>query len=112
MTGDARAALARLPVKGPVPLTGYARTQFGPVWADVDRSGCDQRNQVLARDMTDVRLRTGSRCVVASGRLTDAYTGMQINFVRGQNTSSAVRIDHLLSVSVTAGARLIRWSAR
>ena len=99
VAGDARAALARLPVKGPAPLTGYARTQFGPAWADVDRSGCDQRNQVLARDMTDVRLRPGSRCVVASGRLIDPYTGGQINFVRGQNTSSAVQIDHVVALA-------------
>jgi hypothetical protein len=97
--GDARAALASLPVKGPAPLTGYARTQFGPAWADVDRSGCDQRNQVLARDMTNVKLRPGSRCVVASGRLTDPYTGKQINFVRGQGTSEAVQIDHVVALA-------------
>lgn len=97
--GDARSALAKLPVKGPAPLTGYARTQFGPAWADVDRSGCDQRNQVLARDMTEVRLRPGSRCVVASGRLMDPYTGKQINFVRGQDTSTAVQIDHVVALA-------------
>jgi hypothetical protein len=99
VAGDARAVLATLPVKGPAPLTGYARTQFGPAWADIDRSGCDQRNQVLTRDMTDVRLRPGSRCVVASGRLIDPYTGKQINFVRGQNTSSAVQIDHVVALA-------------
>jgi hypothetical protein len=99
VAGDARAALYRLPVKGPAPLTGYSRAQFGPAWADVDRSGCDQRNQVLARDMNDVRLRPGSRCVVASGRLTDPYTDRQINFVRGQNTSSAVQIDHVVALA-------------
>ena len=99
VAGDARSALAALPVKGPAPLTGYGRAAFGPAWADVDRSGCDQRNQVLARDMTAVQLRKGSRCVVASGRLLDPYTGKQINFVRGQGTSEAVQIDHVVALA-------------
>jgi len=99
VAGDARSALAALPVKGPAPLTGYSRAAFGPAWADVDRSGCDQRNQVLARDMTAVQLRKGSRCVVASGRLLDPYTGKQINFVRGQGTSEAVQIDHVVALA-------------
>jgi hypothetical protein len=99
VAGDARSALAALPVKGPAPLTGYSRAAFGPAWADVDRSGCDQRNQVLARDMTAVQLRRGSRCVVASGRLLDPYTGKQINFVRGQGTSEAVQIDHVVALA-------------
>ena len=99
VAGDARSALAALPVKGPAPLTGYSRAAFGPAWADVDRSGCDQRNQVLARDMTAVQLRKGSRCVVAFGRLLDPYTGKQINFVRGQGTSEAVQIDHVVALA-------------
>jgi hypothetical protein len=99
VAADARSALAALPVKGPAPLTGYSRAAFGPAWADIDHSGCDQRNQVLARDMTAVQLRKGSRCVVASGLLLDPYTGKQINFVRGQGTSEAVQIDHVVALA-------------
>jgi hypothetical protein len=99
LAADARSALAALPVKGPAPLTGYSRAAFGPAWADVDRSGCDQRNQVLARDLTAVQLRKGSRCVVASGLLLDPYTGKRINFVRGQGTSEAVQIDHVVALA-------------
>jgi hypothetical protein len=99
VAADARSALAALPVKGPAPLTGYSRAAFGPAWADTDHSGCDQRNQVLARDMTAVQLRKGSRCVVASGLLLDPYTGKQINFVRGQGTSEAVQIDHVVALA-------------
>jgi hypothetical protein len=63
--GDAAAVLAQLPVKGRAPWTGYEREQFGQAWKDVDRNGCDQRNDVLARDLVDETLR-GGRCVVLS----------------------------------------------
>ncbi len=61
---QARLALAqldRLPVKGRAPKTGYARDRFGPSWTDdVDvaggHNGCDTRNDVLRRDLTDERL--------------------------------------------------------
>ena len=42
---------------------------FGPAWADVDRNGCDQRNDVLHRDLTEVQVREGTQgCVVIAGR--------------------------------------------
>jgi hypothetical protein len=44
---------AQLPMKGRAPRTGYDRDQFGPAWKDVDRNGCDQRNDVLTRDLVD-----------------------------------------------------------
>ncbi|HEY9416613.1 MAG TPA: HNH endonuclease family protein [Pseudonocardia sp.] len=96
---DAAAALATLPVKGRAPLTGYSRTLFGPAWTDTDRNGCDQRNQVLARDMTGERFKARTRgCVVASGHLLDPYTGKEIDFRRGDKTSSAVQIDHVVAL--------------
>jgi len=95
--GTAAAALAKLPVKGRAPKTGYARTQFGPAWSDTDRDGCDQRNQVLARDLTAVTKR--GRCVVLTGTLRDPYTGATIAFTRGQGTSEAVQIDHVVALS-------------
>lgn len=92
--------LATLEVKGRAPKTGYSRDQFGQAWADTDRNGCDTRNDILARDLTNLTFRAGSRaCVVASGVLADPYTGQIINFVRGQDTSSAVQIDHVVALS-------------
>ena len=93
------AALDQLPVKGRAPKTGYSRDEFGPAWADTDGNGCDQRNDVLARDLEEIRRVPGSSCVVASGTLQDPYTGHTISFVRGQATSSAVQIDHVVSLS-------------
>lgn len=94
----ALATLDTLEVKGRAPKTGYDREQFGPAWKDVDRNGCDTRNDILARDLTDITLKPGS-CRVLSGTLDDPYTGQVINFVRGQNTSTAVQIDHLVALS-------------
>lgn len=94
---DALATLASLEVKGRAPKTGYARDQFGQRWKDIDRNGCDQRNDVLARDMTHV-VREGP-CKVTSGTLADPFTATTISFVRGQGTSEAVHIDHLVALS-------------
>jgi len=99
-SGDAAKALAALPVKGRAPKTGYTREQFGPAWADIDRNGCDQRNDVLARDMTGETFKPGTHdCVVLTGTLADPYTGKKIAFTRGQGTSEAVQIDHLVALS-------------
>jgi hypothetical protein len=96
----ALAALAAVPVKGRAPKTGYSRDQFGAAWTDVDRNGCDTRNDVLARDLTAEAFKPGTRdCVVVSGQLADPYSGTAINFVRGQDTSAAVQIDHVVALS-------------
>lgn len=92
--------LDTLPVKGRAPKTGYSRDQFGAAWADVDHNGCDTRNDILNRDMTDVTYKDGTHdCVVTSGVLDDPYTGTRIDFVRGQDTSTAVQIDHVVALS-------------
>jgi Protein of unknown function (DUF1524) len=97
---DAAGALAALTVKGRAPKTGYTRDQFGPAWADVDRDGCDQRNQVLARDLTAPRFKNAGRpCVVLSGTLRSAYTGKTVPFRRGPETSDDVQIDHVVALS-------------
>jgi Protein of unknown function (DUF1524) len=95
--GTAATALAALPVKGRAPKTGYARAQFGPAWADTDHDGCDQRNQVLGRDLTAVTKR--GRCVVLTGVLRDPYSGATVAFTRGALTSDDVQIDHVVALS-------------
>jgi len=100
LAGKALAVLATLPVKGRAPKTGYSRDQFGPAWSDVDHNGCDTRNDVLRRDLTSVALRPGTRdCVVLSGVLADPYTAVAIHFLRGNATSTAVQIDHVVALS-------------
>ena len=98
--GRALDVLATIPVKGRAPKTGYSRDHFGQAWADVDRNGCDTRNDMLRRDLTDLALKPGTRdCVVLSGILNDPYTATLINFLRGTSTSPAVQIDHVVALS-------------
>ncbi len=98
--GTALAAVARLTVKGRAPKTGYTRDQFGQAWADVDRNGCDTRNDILRRDLTSFVLKAGTNgCLVLRGTLKDPYTGKTISFVRGVATSTAVQIDHVVALS-------------
>jgi hypothetical protein len=100
---DASKALIQLeeiPVKGRAPKTGYSRDEFGPAWADTDHNGCDTRNDILARDLTNETFKSGTNnCVVTTGTLADKYTGTTISFVRGQDTSMAVQIDHIVPLS-------------
>lgn len=93
-------ALASLAVKGRAPKTGYARSEFGQTWADVDRNGCDTRNDMLKRDLTEIVYKVNTRnCVVLSGVLVDRFSGETINFVRGNITSMEVQIDHVVALS-------------
>lgn len=97
---EALVQLESIPVKGRAPKTGYTRDEFGPAWADTDHNGCDTRNDVLARDLTGETFKPGTNnCVVASGTLADKYTGTAIQFVRGQDTSSDIQIDHIVPLS-------------
>jgi hypothetical protein len=94
---EARAALATLPVKGSAPATGYDREgDFGSAWLDVDRNGCDTRDDILARDLAGI-VRDGA-CTVESGTLVSPYTGERIAFTRGPTTSTAVQIDHVVAL--------------
>ena len=98
--GMATAVLETLAVKGRAPKTGYTRAQFGPAWADVDRNGCDTRNDILKRDLTSITYRAKTRnCVVESGTLVDRYSGETINFVKGNISSMEVQIDHVVALS-------------
>ena len=86
--------------KGRAAKTGYTRSQFGQTWADVDRNGCDTRNDILKRDLTAEVFKEKTReCVVISGTLIDPFSGETINFVRGNVSSMEVQIDHVVALS-------------
>ena len=92
--------LNSLPVKGRAPKTGYTRAQFGQEWADVDRNGCDTRNDILKRDLTNIVFKAKTReCVVMSGVLIDPYSGDRMEFLRGEKTSGLIQIDHVVALS-------------
>lgn len=96
VSSPAGEVLASIPIKGRAPKTGYSRDQFGSSWQRVD--DCDMRNYILARDLRDTTFITPT-CKVASGTLTDPYTGKTIYFLRGAETSDDVQIDHVVALS-------------
>ena len=68
-------AIAALKVKRSAPMTGYDRDQFGSGWVDVNRNGCDTRDDILRRDLTLRRARPLTHgCVITAGTLHDPYT--------------------------------------
>jgi len=97
--GEALEALDSIPVATTM-ATGYDRDRFGSGWASIRGRGCDARNVVLARDLTNVTYKDGTNdCVVLTGTLHGPYTGKTIDFQRGQDTSRAVQIDHIVPVA-------------
>lgn len=92
----ATVVLDRLEVKGRAPKTGYSRSEYGDGWATV--GGCDMRNIMLTRGMTDLVL-ADDGCIVLSGKLNDPYTGKIIDFKRGTDSSGDVQIDHVVALS-------------
>ena len=70
---DVLVALEQLPVKGRAPKTGYSRNQFGSQWTDIDRNGCDTRNDILKRDLTSVVFKEKTRNCVVSKFDIDSY---------------------------------------
>lgn len=90
----------------------YHRTSFGEVWADEDHNGCDTRDDVLARDMSEVTYKTLTRrCKVASGTLAEPYTGKIIHFKRGPKTSPLVQIDHVVALGDAWRSGAYAWDA-
>jgi hypothetical protein len=96
----ARATAAGIRADGRERDPRYDRDAFGPAWADADGNGCDQRDDVLVRDLVHVAFASSDpACTVVAGHLDDAYTGRGIDFARGPRTSAAVQIDHLVPLS-------------
>ncbi|WP_336249215.1 GmrSD restriction endonuclease domain-containing protein [Stomatohabitans albus] len=74
----------------------YQRSEFGQGWADIDGNHCNTRNDILARDLRNVRKR--GHCKVLSGILNGPYSGRVIHFQSGRYTSAKVQIDHVVAL--------------
>lgn len=106
VAGDGAATQAGEPTAAP-----YDRAAFGPAWKDVDRNGCDTRNDILRRDLAEVRAKGGTAgCLVLTGVLRDPYTGERIVFERGPGTSDRVQIDHIVPLSYAWRHGADAWS--
>jgi hypothetical protein len=105
---DRVAQLERLAIRTAA-APGYERAAFGQAWADVDRNGCDTRNDVLNRDLEHKQWRDGTRrCVVVAGDLTDPYSGATLHFVKAD--ASAVQIDHVVALADAWASGAASWS--
>lgn len=95
--------LATLEIRSSAPMAGYDRDLFGSAWTDNVRvaggnNGCDTRNDILQRDLSNVVIRPGTRdCLVESGTFEDPFSGERINFVRGRG--ALVDIDHVVPLA-------------
>jgi hypothetical protein len=107
---SAKARLAELVDGVPGQLDGYSRDcengdacVFGQPWLDVDGDGCDQRSQVLARDLVNAERKPG-RCAVTAGTLNDPYSGETITSV------SKIQIDHVVPLAEMWRTGAANWS--
>lgn len=106
-------AVASLPEGEWESASPYQRSQFGMRWADVDRNGCDTRNDILRRDLSQVQTKAGTHdCVVISGEFTEPYTGHYQQFRKGAQSSSKVQIDHVVALSNAWKTGASRWDAK
>lgn len=99
---------------------GYQRScspgdacSFGPAWTDDNNStlghnGCSTRDDVLAAQLRDVRLRPGSRCVVVAGILDDPYMGTTITFSKARAVE--VPLDHVVPLDLAWDLGAAGWT--
>ncbi|GAA5068181.1 HNH endonuclease family protein [Nocardia callitridis] len=86
---------------------------FGQAWTDDTdapggHDGCDTRNNVLNRQLTEVTYRQHTRdCVVVSGTLADPYSGRRIDFTKAR--AKAVQIDHVYPLAAAWDMGAARW---
>lgn len=110
-SGDAARTLNQLSVVDhSKPKQRYQRDSFGFKETDDDGNGCNVREDVLTRDLQDVRYTKSGGCKVQSGVLHDPYTGKTIRFQRGANTSSLVQIDHVVALENAWNSGASQWN--
>lgn len=85
---------------------GYTRDQFGSGWADLDHDGCETRDEILARDLTNVH--TDDGCDVKAGTLHDPYTGRTIDFTDAAYWT--VDIDHVYPLHAAWEGGADQWT--
>lgn len=109
--GQAAERLAELPTVTSDPAAPYDRDLFGQRWADVDRNGCDTRNDMLARDLVDPSYKPGTNgCIVLTGTLHDPYTGETVEFTRRSEGYQPVQVDHIISLDAAWATGASEWS--
>ncbi|MFG3491319.1 HNH endonuclease family protein [Streptomyces sp. NPDC047972] len=91
----------------------YERAKFGDGWSDETgapggRNGCDTRDDVLRRDLDEVRLGDRNPCVVLSGVLHDPYTGKELPY--SYRRASQIQTDHVVALGAAWRAGAWAWT--
>lgn len=112
----ARAALATLTVDARRRPDDYRRSAFGQSWKDIDRNGCNQRDDVLLRDAVPGSTTTARQGAcdhdVLAGRWVDPYTGRGIvlDDAKDPVQAQAVQIDHVVPLAEAWASGASGWS--
>ncbi|WP_246833354.1 HNH endonuclease family protein [Williamsia sp. 1138] len=111
--------LALVPVLAQRPdAPDYERSAFGQAWTDSTdaagaNNGCDTRNDILNRDLSDKVIAAVDSCTrgVASGELRSPYSGHWIVFKRGKGSGAKVQIDHIVPLAYAWAMGARTWDA-
>ncbi|MGW4054801.1 HNH endonuclease family protein [Streptomyces sp. NPDC004779] len=109
----ARAQLAGLKVARGEHWRTYDRKKFGDGWSDATdapggRNGCDTRDDVLRRDLRELRVGDRNPCVVLSGVLHDPYTGKRLPY--SYRKASRIQTDHVVALGAAWRAGAWAWT--
>ena len=91
---DAAQALVE---RGRAASNNYNRDAFGSAWKDMDRNGCDTRNDILGRDFSTAIYKAGTNeCKVIGGTWIDPYSNWSYTFTE---QPSGAQIDHVVALN-------------
>lgn len=115
---QAHRQLAELRVidRQPAGVPPYVRKEFGSPWTDIDRNGCNQRDDVLLRDAHKGTVKSArqGRCDhdVLAGTWTDPYTGKTLTFddLKDLSHARAIQIDHIVPLSEAWRSGAYAWN--
>ncbi|MEU9378046.1 HNH endonuclease family protein [Streptomyces sp. NPDC048255] len=111
----ARTMLAGLKVERGKNWQTYERENFGKYWSDETdavggRNGCDTRDDVLRRDLSELREGDRNPCVVVSGVLHDPYTGKELPYT--YRRASQIQSDHVVALGAAWRGGAYGWTAQ
>ncbi|MFK0049696.1 HNH endonuclease family protein [Streptomyces sp. NPDC090741] len=109
----AKDQLARLTVEWGKNWETYEREKFGRYWSDDTdavggRNGCDTRDDVLRRDLSELREGDRNPCVVVSGVLHDPYTGKTLPY--SYRKASQIQTDHVVALGAAWRGGAYAWT--
>lgn len=81
----------------------YNRTEWSH-WSDLDKNGCDSREDVLISQGKNVKADMANGCKIVSGSWVDPYSGTKID------KSSSIDIDHVIPLAYAARHGGQNWS--